>query len=87
MSDISTGKLDSNPKCPHCGATLNGWTAVDLVSRPRAGDLMVCLYCSSVLQITAENSLIMADEDDIAQCDFVDLARAHKVVKKFQDPS
>lgn len=79
--EIKQGRLQSRPHCPTCKTLLDSWTAMDDKSQPTPGDISVCFECAEVLEFTENLMLKIADADEIAECDFVQLGRAQKIVK------
>jgi hypothetical protein len=48
-------RLPGEPRCPACGAILDGATSVDLDgAMPRPGDVSICAYCASLLVYSDE---------------------------------
>ena len=79
------GFLENVPRCPRCGKTLDGWSigSDDSKTKPQAGDLTVCIYCSAVLQFTEVMELIMAPAEAILEVTF-ELSKMQNVVKKIR---
>lgn len=42
--------------CPACRATLDACTGVTTDDPPSAGDLSVCVYCASALELTGDGA-------------------------------
>ena len=78
---ISSGKLNTAPKCPRCRAVLDGWTEMEPGEGPRPGDVTVCVYCSTVLQYTKNFGLKRASAETIAKFT-LELSRAQRVLKE-----
>ena len=77
------GRLKTHPHCPSCDKTLNGWSD-QLKETPRPGDLTVCVYCSEILEFTAEMGLQSASAETIADVDFVELQHINEIVLRIQ---
>lgn len=70
MSDPHQLKLDHEPKCPKCSATLDGVTSVrGKDESPDQGDFTLCIYCATPLRFTDGLGLRLATEDDLAELD------------------
>jgi hypothetical protein len=80
---MTVGRLKTQPHCPSCDKTLDGFSAQHK-EIPKPGDLTVCVYCSEILEFTAEMELQSASAETIADIDFVELQHINKIVLRIQ---
>lgn len=59
--DDKSLRIDQD-KCLNCGEPLTGVAALDGDAKPGEGDIMVCLYCSHVMEWTGERLVELSDE-------------------------
>lgn len=54
--------LDGPNACLNCGKTLDVADALSTDAKPDKGDVMVCLYCSHVMEWTGKRVAELSDE-------------------------
>lgn len=64
--DSQTHKCLQGP-CPQCGASLNRATNMENQRAPTADDLMICIYCATILVYQADLQLRRLSESERAQ--------------------
>lgn len=76
-----TVQLETSPRCPNCGHTLNGATSIGHEQDPTPGDLTVCIDCASPLEFTPELGLRRIDLETLPSDARCDIERAISLVK------
>jgi hypothetical protein len=54
-------RFDQGGVCLNCGEPLTGAGALSTAAKPDKGDIMVCLYCSHVMEWTGERLAELSD--------------------------
>ena len=62
---LDKGRGNEKAKCPNCGKTLSGWSALEKGTSPKEGDFSLCVYCSSFLVFNTDLTLRLAEEDEV----------------------
>lgn len=65
-----TNRLTTNPKCPSCESTIDGYTAyTEGVTHPEVGDISVCSYCYEVCEFVENEdgdlTLVKCTNDEV----------------------
>lgn len=80
-----SGLLDHEPKCPHCGYTLDGFDCIsDPGSRPSPGDITVCGNCLTPLEFTEDIHLRRLDLEKLSAEDAAHLRAAMATAAEFK---
>lgn len=78
-------KLSSRPACPRCSGILDGYTAMDLDSTPRPGDVSVCAICLAVLEFTDDLMLVEATVETIEDAGLLEVSEAVNAARRYRD--
>lgn len=62
--------LTKKNNCPKCNFVLDAATSLeDICTKPRPGDITICINCGSVLKFTEDFSLEALSEEEISNLD------------------
>ena len=79
-------KLKNKPHCPHCKATLDGYTHMgEGQLAPSVGDVTVCNKCAELLEFDEDIQLIPITSEAIDHIDLREIQKAQTVARMMID--